>query len=169
MFKFLSYLLVLTLMVTFQTVSAKELKIGVVNIAKIMEEAPQAEKARKSLEKEFMPREKSLVDLQKDVRSMEEKLARNGAIMSESERNRLEREVMSKKRDFKRDQDAFRDDLTFKRNEVLEKLQRDLIGIIQDHAKKEKFDILLAEGVVYMSQSVDVTDQVLKQLKASAK
>lgn len=148
---------------------AANLKIGVVNIAKVMEEAPQAEKARTDMQKEFAPRERELVGLQKSIRSLEEKLARNGAIMSESERGKMERDILSKKRDFQRDQEAFRDDITFKRNEILERLQRDLIGIIQDYAKREKFDVLLAEGVVYMSQSVDVTEQVLAELKKNAK
>ena len=148
---------------------ASNFKIGVVNIARVMEEAPQAEAARSSMQKEFAPREKELVALQKKIRSLEEKLARNGAIMSESERGRMERDILGKKRDFQRDQEAFRDDITFKRNEILETLQRNLIGIIQTYAKREKYDILLAEGVVYMSQSVDVTEQVLAELKKKAK
>ena len=151
------------------TAFAANLKIGVVNIARVMEEAPQAEAARSSMQKEFAPREKELVALQKKIRSLEEKLARNGAIMSESERGRMERDILGKKRDFQRDQEAFRDDITFKRNEILETLQRNLIGIIQTYAKREKYDILLAEGVVYMSQSVDVTEQVLAELKKKAK
>ena len=148
---------------------AADLKIGVINMARIMEEAPQAEVARDSMQKEFAPRERDLVELQKSIRSADEKLARNGAIMSESERGKMERDILAKKRDFQRDQEAFRDDLTFKRNEILEKLQRELIGIIQTYAKGEKFDVLLAEGVVYMSQSVDVTDQVLAELKKKSK
>ena len=148
---------------------AANLKIGVVNMARIMEEAPQAEAARNSMQKEFAPRERELVELQKSIRSAEEKLARNGAIMSESERGKMERDILSKKRDFQRDQEAFRDDITFKRNEILEKLQRELIGIIQTYAKNEKYDVLLAEGVVYMSQSVDATEQVLAELKKKSK
>jgi outer membrane protein len=145
--------------------SAVELKIGVVNIAKVMEEAPQAEKARETLEKEFQPREQKLIDVQKEVRGMEERLARDASIMSESERSRIERDVLAKKRDAKRDQDEFREDLQIKRGELMEKLQRELVMAIRDFAQKEKYDIVLAEGVVFMSDKVDVTAQVLERLK----
>lgn len=150
-------------------VLAADLKIGVVNIVKVMDEAPQAAKARKAMQDEFAPRERDLIKLQQDIKKSEETLSRNGSVMSESQRSKLERDIVSKKRDFQRDQDAFREDVNFKRNELLEKLQRDMVGIIQDWGKQQKYDVLLAEGVVYMSPAVDVTDKVLAELKKRAK
>jgi len=153
----------------FQNVSAKELKVGVVDIARILEESPQADTARQNLQKEFSPREAKLIEKQKKIRELEERIARDGAIMSRSERDRIEREVLSLKREFQRDQDEFRDDLNFKRNEILENLQRKLIGSIQDYAKSNGFDLLLAEGVVYASDTLNVTEAVLNAIKKDAK
>lgn len=150
-----------------QPVLAKDLKIGVVDIARVLDESPQAEAARSALQKEFSPREASLLEKQKKLRKLEEQIARDGAIMSKSERERLEREFVSEKREFKRDQDEFRDDLNFKRNELLENLQVKLIGSIRDFAKSQGFDLLLAEGVVYTNDALNVTEDVLKALKNS--
>lgn len=150
-------------------VAAADLKIGVVNIPRIMEEAPQADSARKALENEFKPRERDLVEGQKDVRGMEEKLQRNGAIMSESERRKLENDIRNRMRDLKRDEDIFREDLNIKRTELLEKLQRELLTVIQAFAKENKFDLLLADGVVYANDALDVTEQVLSSLKKESK
>jgi len=152
-----------------QTASAKDLKVGVVDIARVLEESPQAETARQNLQKEFAPREKNLIDTQKKIRDKEEQLARDGAIMSKSERDRVERDIISLKREFQRDQDEFRDDLNFKRNEILEGLQRKLIGSIQNYAKTNNFDLLLAEGVVYTSDALNVTEAVLNAIKKDAK
>jgi len=148
---------------------AADLKIGVVEIARILEESPQAEAARSALQEEFAPREERLVNTQKKIREIEEKLVRDGAIMSESERTKLEREVLSKKRDFKRNQDEFRDDLNFKRNEILETLQRKLVTSIQKFAKDQKYDVLFAEGVIYASDAYNITQDVLDKLKKDAK
>ena len=120
-------------LVLWQSASAKDLKMGVIDIARILEESPQAEQARETLQKEFAPREQRLIETQKKIRSMEEQLARDGAIMSESERSKLERNILSKKRDFKRNQDEFRDDLNFKRNEILEKLDRKSTRLNSSH------------------------------------
>lgn len=149
--------------------SAQELKIGVLDFARVLEESPQAEKARQSMQEEFAPREKALIDMQGKVRSLEDRLARDGAIMSESERAKLEREIISEKREFKRSQDEFRDDINFKRNELLENLQRKLVGSIRSYAEAQGFDLLLAEGVIYATDKLNVTDQVLEQLRKDAK
>ena len=148
-----------------QNVVAKELKMGVVDIARVLEESPQADVARKRLQEEFSPREKDLVAEQQKIRKLEEQLVRDGAIMSESERAKLERRVISLKRDAKRSQDEFREDLNFKRTEILEALQRKLITTIQKHAKELGYDIVLAEGVIYADDSVNITKEILTKLK----
>lgn len=148
---------------------AVELKVGVVNIARVMEEAPQADKAREEMEKEFKPRERQLLEVQKDIRGLEERLQRNGAIMSETERKRLENDIRSKVRDLKRDEELFREDLNIKRAELLDKLQRELVAVIQEFAKAQKYDLLLAEGVVYVGEKLDVTEEILSKLKKGTK
>lgn len=164
--KILKVGIVLTISLLFAGgVAAKEFKLGVVDIARILEESPQADAARGKMQKEFEPRQKRLMESEDKIRELEEQLSRDGAIMSESERSKLERNIMAKKRDLKRNQDEFRDDVAFKRNEILEGLQRSLIETIRDFAKKESYDILFAEGVIYASDAVNITEEVLTALK----
>ena len=146
-----------------------EVKVGVVNTAKLMEQAPQAKAAISKMESEFAPREKELVALQREIKSKEEKLARDGAVMSEEARSRLERELVSKRREFKRGQDEFREDLNIRRNEELSKLQRYLYEAIVALAREEKYDLIVSEGVVYASDRIDITDAVLDRLKKAYK
>lgn len=144
-------------------------KVGVVNTVRLMEEAPQAKAAQSKIETEFAPREQELVTLQKSIRKLEDRLSRDGAVMSEKESGKLEREILSKRRDLKRTQDEFRDDLNIRKNEVLSTLQRQMYESTVALAKEKKFDIILGQGVVYSSDSVDVTNMVLDKLKASFK
>ena len=143
-----------------------ENKIGFVDTVKLMEAAPQAKSAQSKIESEFAPREKELVALQREIKKLEDDLTRDGAVMSESERSKLERKILSKRRDMKRTQDEFRDDLNIRRNEVLAKLQKDMYQAVVSLAKEQKFDLILSQGVVYSSDKVDITDSVLKKLKA---
>ena len=141
-----------------------EIKIGFVDTVKLMEAAPQAKSAQSKIEKEFAPREKELVALQRQIKTKEDKLTRDGAVMSESERSKLERAILSKRRDLKRSQEEFRDDLNIRRNEVLAKLQKDMYEAVVTLAKEQKFDLIMSQGVVYSSKKVDITDSVLKKL-----
>jgi len=149
--------------------AAAETKIGFVNTVKLMEEAPQAKAAQSKMESEFAPREKELVDLQKEIRKLEDKLNRDGAVMSEKESSKLEREILSKRRELKRRKDDFRDDLNIRRNEVLSKLQRQMYDATLALAKEKEFDVILGQGVVYASKRVDITEMVLEKLKREFK
>jgi outer membrane protein len=151
------------------TAQAADVKIGFVNAARVSAEAPQADVARQKLEKEFAPRDQEVVTAQKEVKALEEKLARDGAVMKESERARLERDIISQKRDIRRMQDEFREDFNMRRNEELAKLQRRIIEVIQQLAKDEKFDLIVSDGVVYASDQVDITAKVIERLQQESR
>ena len=141
-----------------------EMKVGFVDTAKLMESAPQVKEAQSNIEAEFAPREKELVELQRKIRTQEDRLARDTAVMSESENSKLERDILGMRRDLKRSQEEFRDDLNIRRNEVLAKLQREICDAIVAFAKEQKYDLILGQGVVYSSDQVDITDDVLNKL-----
>ena len=143
-----------------------ETKIGFVNAARVLEEAPQAEAARKQLEKEFAPRDKEIVKMQNDLKKLEERLARDGAIMSESEQRKLERDVLSNQREIKRKKEEFREDLNIRRNEAFERLRKRVFEVIVTIAEKKKFDLIVSDGVVYASKRIDITKEVVDQLKS---
>ncbi len=151
------------------TAAMAELKIGYVNAARLLEEAPQAELATKRLKQEFAPREEALVATQKQISDAEEKLRKEADIMSEGQRRTAERDLMQQKRDARRIQDEFRDDLNFRRNEELGKLQGLVKQIIEAVGKDEKFDLILFEGIAFANDKVDITDKILQRLTAEAK
>lgn len=141
-----------------------ETTVGVINFLRMMEEAPQAKAAQSKIETEFAPREQELVALQKRIRKLEDKLAKDGAVMSEVQSNKLEREILSKGRELKRSREEFRDDLNIRKNEVTSQLQRQMLEATRALAKEKGFDIILGQGVVYANESADITHMVLKKL-----
>jgi outer membrane protein len=157
------------LLATVAGVQAAELKIGFVNAAQVLDESPQAAAARSSLEKEFSPRDKALIESRKTLSDLEERLMRDGAIMSESERGKLERDILARKRDLKRKQEEFREDLNIRRNESFDKLRRRVFEVIVDIAKQDNYDLIVSDGVVYAAERVDITDKVIERLKQESK
>ena len=148
------------------TAQAQNLKIGFVNAAKILDQAPQAVAASSRLEREFAPRKKGLDDAYKGLRRLEERMTRDGAAMSDAERRNLERDILAQQRELNRSQSEFREDLNLRRNEELGKLQRQVYETIVQLAKEQRFDLILNDGaVIYASEQVDITDEVLRRLK----
>lgn len=144
---------------------AADYKIGVVQAVRVLESAPQATVAKKKLETEFAGRDKQLMGDQKTLKTLEDRIAKDAAIMSETERSRLERDIIAKRRDIKRNSDEFREDVNFRRNEEFGKIQRQIVDAIKQIADEQKFDLVLGEGVIYASKAVDMTDQVIERLK----
>lgn len=142
-----------------------ELKIGFVNVAKVLEKAPQAAKAKTRLETEFSPRDKMLVSQQKEIKNMEDQLGRDSSVMGEEERRKMERDLLDKKREAARAQQEFSEDFNMRRNEELGKLQKRIVEAVRALAKEESFDLLLTDGVIYANDQIDVTSRVQQKLE----
>lgn len=147
------------------TVGAAELKIGFVNPAQVSSQAPQAEAARQKLEKEFAPRDKEIVAMQKDLSELEDKLQRDGAVMVDDKKLDLQREIIARRRDIQRTQEAFREDFNMRRNEELAKLQRRILKAVSGLATEQGFDLIVSDGVIYAGRDVDITDRVIERLR----
>ena len=145
-------------------VYAAELKIGYVNAAKVIDQAPQGEVALKKLEAEFGARDKELVATQNKIKQIESDLEKNALTMKESDRRTKERDLLLLKRDLKRATQEFREDYNQRRNEELAVLQKIVYKAIVEIAKQEKYDLIMHEGAVYASDKIDITDKVLKTL-----
>ena len=162
------YLLLLTTVLALASAGSalgQDLKMGYVNAARLLEEAPQAETATARLKEEFAPREEEIIRAQRELNDLEEQARRDADVMSESRLRSLERDILARKREVRRLQDEFRDDLNFRRNEEIGKLQQQVKEIIESMGKEENYDLILYEGIAYASPSVDLTDKILERLR----
>jgi outer membrane protein len=87
--------------------------------------------------------------------------------MSEANRVKLEREILSQKRDHNRMRDEYREDLNIRRNEEVAALQKKVYEVIKEYSEKMSFDLVLTQPVLYASPTVDITDDVLAKLNAA--
>jgi len=144
-----------------------QMKVGFVNVNKILDDAPQAVSASKRIEKEFAPRDRKIIAQQKELRRQEDKLVKNAAIMSAAERQRSEKEIRALRREVRRLRDEFQEDLNLRRSQELSKLQRKVVEVIRKLAEAEKYDLILGDGVIYAGKRVDITKTVIERLKTS--
>ncbi len=146
----------------------QDLKVGFVNVPRVMDAAPQAKAARERIDDEFAPRDRELVLLQRELNEQEDLLVKNSAIMSAAELNRLEEEVRRLRRELRRSQEEFREDLNLRRSQELSKLQRKITEVIQWLANSDDYDIILTDGVVFAGERVDITQRVIDRLRVES-
>ena len=144
---------------------AQDLKLGFVDTARVLKEAPQAERARHKLETEFAPRDEKIVAMQKQLKALDEKQTRDVAVMSDSARRDLERDIIALRRDIKRAREEFTEDFNLRRNDELTKLQKIIFETTVNVAKEQGYDLIFSDSVIYTSKRVDITDIVLERLR----
>ncbi len=147
--------------------AAQELKIGVVNIPVLMERAPQAKVAMDALQEEFAPRQRTIVAKQTEFEELSERVRRDFDVMGETERRNAEKDLRDLQREVTRLQTEFREDLNLRRNEELGKLQRSLLKEVQDYAQTTNYDLIVGDGVLYASSTVNITELVLRAMEAN--
>ena len=148
----------------FAAAEAQNLKIGVVDFRKLIDEAPQSKEVQKKLEAEFNPRQAQLMSMTSDFEKKREDFLRNSAVMGAEERASEERSLRDLQRDVERAQNEFMEDLNERRNEEIQKLQETLVTRVRTFAQDKKYDLIVADAV-YFSDATDITDDVLAALK----
>ncbi len=143
--------------------AGEQLKIGVVNLERVLREAVPAVKAQKKLEKEFAAREQELQKVTKQIKDLQTSLEKESVTMSETERRTKEQDLARLNRDFQRMQREYREDANSRRNEELASVFERANKVVQDIATTEKFDLILQDAV-YISPRIDITDKVIKAL-----
>ena len=145
-----------------------ETKIGVVDPARLLEESPQGKAISESLRGEFSPRERTLQAQSQALKAKQEKLQKDGATMTEDQRTRADKDLRDGYRDLQRKQQEVQDDFNARRNEEMSRLQRALIEEVRTYAKAQNFDLVIADGVIYSTPTLDITPAILTALQSHA-
>ncbi len=162
--KLLARLFVLSALALPMQSNAADLKIGYVQVDKILQEAPQTAESSKKLEKEFAPRSQELERMQKQIKDIETALDKDALTMSETDRKNKERDASNLKIDFQRKQRELREDINLRKNEELAALQDRINKAVTSVSEAEGYDLVVYGGVAYANKKIDITDKVLKFL-----
>ena len=163
---FLRPILILLAALLCAPVAAQEtgIKIGFVNTARVLKEAPQAREVEERLKAEFEPREAQLKEKRSEILALEETLKSDQTINS-TQRRKLEREIRLKVSQLKFLEQEFREDQNLRRNEEIRELQQVISNVLKMQGDEGGFDIILTEGVSYISDQIDITAETIEMLK----
>ena len=159
--KFLAVILILIFNVSIVTA---EVKIGFVEIQKILKNAPQTVSANKKLEKEFTKRTAKLKKAVKVIQGKETAFRKDSMTMSDKDRAKKQKEIQSLKIEAQRTERELREDVDIRRREEIAKVQKQVNRAVEKVAKEQSYDLVLYQGVAYAGKSVDITNTIIKAL-----
>lgn len=145
------------------SVSAQSLRIGYVNLERILRDSTSAKAAQTKLEKEFASREKEIQNLAAQLKSASEKFEREAPTLAEGQRTTRQRQLIDQDREFQRKQREFQEDLSLRRNEGLQQVLEKVNRVLKQVAENEKYDLIVQEAA-YINPKLDITDKVIEAL-----
>lgn len=144
------------------------LRIGVINVQQIMQKSPMAIALNKQLKDQFQPRQTQLVNAQNNLQAEVDKLNKNGAVMSNTDRSALQDKIIADRASLQGMGQSFQQDLNAAQSQAMQQFMAKLQNAVNAVAASGKYDLILQRsGTPYVSSALDVTDQVLAQLGKS--
>ena len=141
-----------------------ELKVGFVEVQKILQEAPQTIEINKKLEKEFNVRTDKL---KIDIKALNDKQAafnKDSLTLKDSEKESKLKSLDQLRIDIQRKDRELKEDFNLRKNEELGALQDQVNKAVLSVAKAEGYGLVVYNGVAYASKEIDITDKILKSL-----
>jgi outer membrane protein len=142
------------------------LRIAYVNYGELLQESPQAQSAVASLRAEFAPKQRTLQTEATELKSREDTLKKNEATMTQDQRDQAEIDLRERYQALSQKQSEIQDDVNARRNELMSELQKTLVQVVQNYAKQQRYDLVLADGVIYANSALDITPAILSALKS---
>jgi outer membrane protein len=146
--------------------NVRGVRVAVIDPNRIVEESPQYDAARNMLSEEVQEREAALRQQQEEIDRLNAQLERDGALMSEDEIKRLRNDIRARTRRLRYAKAEVQEDFALRQTELRTTLVQQVEEVVEQVAKEKGIDLILSEGVVYFSQRVDISAEVIDRLKA---
>ena len=159
---------VLILFLISLSVNSEEIKIGIVDVNKILKDAPQTIAANKKLDKEFSTRTEKLKTKIKTLEADGKKFQKESLTMSDDQREKAERGLQQRRIEIQRDERELREDMDLRRREEIGDLQEKINITIDKMAEDQNFDLILYNGIAFASSKIDITSDVIKVLSGGS-
>jgi len=149
--------------------ASADVKIGVVDMQRALNECNAGKKAKEQVRAKFEKAQNELKAQRESLDRMRESYDKKALVLKEDERRNLEKDMEVRSLDFKRKYEDYQRDLKRTDAELTSGIVEQLYGIVAAYAKERGFTVVLetsAGALVYADPSIDVTDEVIKRHNA---
>lgn len=145
--------------------SASALKLGYVDMKVLLSEAPQVQSINERMRDKFEKRRADVLKMGKDIQDKAGDIKRNELLMTESKLKASKKVLEDKYKDYKQKEEALAREMQQARSEELNNFRTTIRGILDKIAKKQGYDMILNDGVIYAKDKLNITQLILDDLK----
>lgn len=163
MFRFSIAAMLVLMLATFP--AAAETRIGVVDLRQALFSSGDAKAFSEQLQRDFADEETRVREAQDAARKLKERLEKDGAMMNESEREKMTAEFQEKVKEFNFLKQRLDSTVANRKQEFLENARPEVDAAVKELLEEHNLDIILpSEAVVYVKPEMNLTDELLEKL-----
>ena len=145
--------------------AAGAVRIGYIDVQRVLARSAAGVSAREQLEREKAVMQKEMDAKRTDLEKLRDELEKKGALMTAEARRDKQDTFERKRRDAARLADDFGKELEKKEAELLQRVLREVGGIIERVGRERGYYLILERGrgsVLYASPEADITDEIIR-------
>ncbi len=150
--------------------AAETFKMGVVDPQSVLERSKAGKKALDGLKEYVSTRQKLLSRDEEDLRNYEKQLKEQASKLSDAEKKEKEAQFRAKIQEYQKRAQEFNQELQGKQKELVDDYMKKISAATQTVAEKGGFSLVVDKGseqtvkiVIYNKDTIDLTDQVIKE------
>ena len=163
--KYFTGIILITLTFFSLQLGAAELKVGVLDLQRIMIESNEGKKVDESLKAKHSEMQKELDKQQQELVDMQKDIEKQSLMLSMDAKEDKQREFEKKKRELAYLAQDMNEKMNKFRTEVQNELLKLIVGVVEKIAENKKFDMITERRtLLYYSKDLDITSEVIEEL-----
>ena len=159
-------LFLLALLVT--SINAQSIKIGYIDVEEVINSLPQYQHDNDSLIQQFEPKKQQLLNLFKHIELLKKNLNNvDRSINNENYQKELDN-IRELEASFQKETELWQQQLNQKKYESLQKIETMINLTIEEFAISENYDLILYQNAAFVSDQVNITNQIISKIEGTS-
>ncbi|HSJ26501.1 MAG TPA: OmpH family outer membrane protein [Longimicrobiales bacterium] len=145
-------------------------RIGYIDTRRVFQEAPGAQTARETLEREMAGWQQQMQAMEDSLQTIMADYQQRSLVMSAEARQRQEQQIMERRQGFAQRAEQLQEQAGRRQQELMEPIMQRVEEVISQVRQAEGFAIVFdvaADAIVSADPSLDLTERVIERLRAS--
>ena len=149
-------------------INANSIKIGYIDVEKVINNLSQYQQENNTLIQQFEPKKQQLLDLFKHIELLKKNLNNvETTVSNETYQKELEK-IRELEISFQTDTELWQQQLNQKKRESLQKIETMINLVIEKFATSEKYDLILYQNAAFVSDQVNITNQIISKIEGTS-
>ena len=151
--------------------AADEMKFGFVDVQKILDQSDAGKEATGKLDTKARNAVMEMDSRKKELNQLKTELEKQSVILAEMDRKAKETIYVQRFQEYQQFVEKANKDIQAEKTELTKRIVGDIINVIQDYGREKGYLLIVVknDGMLYLDDKVDLTDEILQALNASGK